>query len=271
MLWIGSLLFALIPRPDAVERLAPDFYGAVGSQVRVSWSVEPIDTTESRLTLIVRGAMNPLELTPPDLAMLPAWVELAPRLQVIPDGSPAPGRFCWRLRQKATGIISIPELVYRYYRPVAPDGSHFRVSYAESRIVPSMTPSFPAMLPRVRYQPRAGLPRWAWLVALPLAWMGCVVFMSRRENQDPEWEAILVELQAHALADPAGASANALRAALSLRLGAQVASRASGELPSGPATRVLADCDAARFGSRSAQDLPQRAAEAVRELARGTR
>ena len=59
--------------PSAVERTTADFYGAIGPSVEVTWSAEPRTIPlngELTLVLIVRNAVNPHQLTRPDLHLL---------------------------------------------------------------------------------------------------------------------------------------------------------------------------------------------------------
>ena len=138
-----------------VERQTPDFYGAIAagrSGVRVAWSVDRTEVSldsEVSLTLTVRNAANPQELTRPNLS---ARDDFARDFQVFDGTTPPPPpdadevRFVYRLRPRAVDTATVPALRYRYYRPDLPEGRRFPTTYADPLTI-TVTPPKPKEVP----------------------------------------------------------------------------------------------------------------------------
>ena len=143
--WLALLLLVMATNssvaqePSAVERTTADFYGAIGSAVEVTWSAEPRTIPlngELALILIVRNAVNPHQLTRPDLHLLDGFTKSFQVLDTLPS-NPAPAdatevRFTYRLVPNARGLMVIPALTYAYFRPELPEGKRFKTTYAEA-------------------------------------------------------------------------------------------------------------------------------------------
>lgn len=162
LLLLAGPAFAQDHRPTVadippIERQTADFYGAIATGrvgVQVAWSTDhtevPLDS-ETLLTLTVRNAANPSELTKPDL---PGRDDFARDFQVVavPDAPPqadaAEVRFAYRLRPRALGTATVPALRFRYYRPDLPDGRRFPTTYADALTL-TVTPPKPKVTPTV--------------------------------------------------------------------------------------------------------------------------
>jgi hypothetical protein len=144
MCLIGNwLLMVAMLAPPSVNDLTPlekqtaNFYWAIGTDVRVSWSVEPKLCTvgqDMTVTLRIAGSVNPAEIRAPELVML----NLDPRDfqsldETIPRTESTTGvEFRYRLRAKLGGEFNLPELAFAYYHPNRAEGKRFVTTYAES-------------------------------------------------------------------------------------------------------------------------------------------
>lgn len=153
------LLFALVAAPPsvedltAVERQTEHFYNAVATKkVEVAWSADPATVPrdgEVMLTLTVRNAANPHELTRPNLAAMDAVTKL---FQVIDRVDPPAARdakevrFTYTLRPREVGAAVVPALKYVYYRSDFADGDRFQTTYAKALTV-TVTPPAPKVSP----------------------------------------------------------------------------------------------------------------------------
>ncbi len=193
--WLALLLLVIATNSgvaqelSAVERTTADFYGAIGPAVEVTWSAEPRTIPlngELTLILIIRNAVNPHQLTRPDLHLLDSFTK---SFQVLdtPPPNPIPMdatevRFTYRLVPNARGMVVIPALAYAYFRPELPEGKRFKTTYAEAISItvtgPTLqsptTPVMPIEAPESFFQleeipERTGdWPLFSWLVPIGL-------------------------------------------------------------------------------------------------------
>lgn len=194
----GNLLLLLLmaaPEPvslaniPVVDRQATNFYGAIATgrdNVTAEWSVTPPSAPrdqEITLTLIIRSAANPRELTRPDLKTRSDFTKHF-QIDDLPDLTPVDGvaRFAYRLRPREAGSFTLPALAYRFYRPRFPEGRRFQTTYARLKepiivtepatksdvaVVPLSAPeSFFTLMPESSARE---LPLWAGLVPILLA------------------------------------------------------------------------------------------------------
>ena len=151
--------FARAESPASLEQLSPverqqsDFYGAIagtGPGVTVAWSVASAKLElggDIELTLTVKNAVNPKELSRPNLAERPEWKELFGGFQDLPGASP--GEFRYKLKPRNVGEFELPLPKYRFYNPRLPDGRRFQVAFAESPKV-AVVPQVVVRTPTVR-------------------------------------------------------------------------------------------------------------------------
>jgi hypothetical protein len=248
-----------------IDRQAEHFYNAlaVGPKgVSATWSADPARVpvdADFTLTLTIRNAANPRELTRPDLRQLPA---LTTRFQVL-DQPAAPAQpdaaevcFAYRLRPRAVGQTEIPALKYVYYRPDFPDGHRFQTTYARAIPItvtppvpqPTTAPPVPLDAPEEFFTLAAERPvlhpgRFGWLlpvaavpvlvVAWVFAWRWLFPDAARvaklRRNRAAR-HALQRLRAARASADPAGAAAAAVRAYLTARFGMTPAAQTPAEV-----------------------------------------
>lgn len=283
-----------------IDRQAPDFYGAIADREKVmaEWRVEPnpvaIDS-DTVLSLIVRNAANPTELTRPDLRQ---FDELTKQFQIedLPNEPPANGVVVYRyqLRPRELGKHTITAMNYRYYRPRYPEGRRFqtiRLSPLVVEVVPAAeepehqaipltgSESFFVVVP-LNESPQ--LPRWSWLVpiaVLPvLAAVGIGVGRwlfpdAARRAALRRHRAVRLALSRLAGADTAAAVTSALLDYLVSRHGLSSAATTPSEVSTSlqqtgwPRERVaevealLRQCDQARFSERC--DSPVSLAERI--------
>ncbi|MCZ2342201.1 MAG: hypothetical protein LC104_10460 [Bacteroidales bacterium] len=186
------LAFLLMVPPESasladipvVDRQARDFYGAIATgrdNVTAEWSATPNPVPRDQditLTLTIRSAANPRELTRPNLKQRS---DFAQHFQIddLPDRSPENGVavFRYQLRPREAGSFLLPALAYRFYRPRYPEGRRFQTTYA--RLSEPIRVTEPIEKPASVAQPIAvpesflvlvppsasvSVPAWAWLV-----------------------------------------------------------------------------------------------------------
>jgi len=94
-----------------------------GLAVKVDFALEPTEITlgeDVTLTLTIRNAFNPQQVTRPDLRKLDDFRQ---RFQItdVPGDPPTPNapavKFVYRLRSRESGSVEIPRLVYSYLTP----------------------------------------------------------------------------------------------------------------------------------------------------------
>jgi hypothetical protein len=114
--------------PPLINQPATNFYQAQGSNVKVTWSVEPTTIPEGNeltATLIITGASNPRRIVRPDLKKFP---EFQSRFTITDNDDPAPTdstkevRFSYRLRPQRRSVEEVPSLKFYYYNPTAAVG-----------------------------------------------------------------------------------------------------------------------------------------------------
>jgi len=168
----------------AVDRDAPDFYGALAKgsdRVSVTWTVDPevvpLDGT-TILRLRIEPVVNPDEVRRPALMEMPEFYRL---FQIEARGKERPGPevvvFCYHLRPRQAGVLAIPSLKFRYYRPGFPEPRRFQTTYARS-IAVTVTPAMkapevstiraPAAFFQLVPEPSTTVhvSPWAWLIPL---------------------------------------------------------------------------------------------------------
>ena len=117
-----------------------NFYGAVGTAVRVTWRLDragdPVEVAENEefvATLTVSGVSNPAKVTRPDLKALDEFRERF----VIRDGSDPPPAatgtevsFSYQLRPRDRRVTELPALEFHYFNPTAAVGKQFKTTVA---------------------------------------------------------------------------------------------------------------------------------------------
>jgi hypothetical protein len=121
----------------AVERPADHFYGAIAGKKRVEvrWEVLPVAVPLGEsftLTLVVANAVNPHELTRPPLLDFAPFRDLFSSVEdLTAEPNPAgDATFTYRVTPRNEGASFIPELVFRYYQPLAPSGRRSLTTHA---------------------------------------------------------------------------------------------------------------------------------------------
>jgi hypothetical protein len=174
-----------------VDRQASDFYGAIATgreNVTAEWTVDPNPAaldSDITLTLSIRAAANPQELTRPDLKVRADFskhfqIDDLPTVSTVPPEAGV-ARFRYRLRPREAGSFALPALVYRFYRPRFPEGRRFQTTYARLKepihVTPSAekpkTPVVPIAAPeafftRVPEDSTRAVPVWAWVIPVLL-------------------------------------------------------------------------------------------------------
>lgn len=178
-----------------IERQQADFYGAIVGPDRgitIEW-IAPKSVRvdeEFELVLRVKNAVNPAELTRPDLAARPDWQE---RFQSFADAAAsAPGEFRYRLKPRNSGTCELPLPKYRVYHARLPEGRRFQTLFQEpvtliiSDAAPVGTPpdKIPILIPERFRQPvpetdrfSTAPPMWLWMLAIgaailiPVCWI----------------------------------------------------------------------------------------------------
>jgi hypothetical protein len=167
-----------------IDRPPNHFYGAIagGKRLEVRWELSPTSAplgTPLTLTLVVRHAANPHELTRPPLLELDGFSTLFSVVEDLPDepdGS-ADVTFRYRLTPRIEGGYQIPELAYCYYEPRAPSRARTQTVYAKSVPFQVTKPSqptegaVPVIAPPEFFERRdggafarsGGPDRWAWV------------------------------------------------------------------------------------------------------------
>ncbi len=123
-----------------VGRPTTNFYGAVGTAVRVAWRLDragdPVEVAENEefvATLTVSGVTNPGKVTRPDLKVLGEFRERF----VIRDGTDPPPAatgtevsFSYHLRPRDSQVTELPALEFHYFNPTAAVGKQFKTTVA---------------------------------------------------------------------------------------------------------------------------------------------
>jgi len=298
----------------AVARSQPDFYGAIagpGETVRVEWklSASAAELGESvRLTLTVRNAVNPQELTRPDLGKRADFAALFSLIEPVPDPQPAADatavEFVYSLRPRNVGTQTVPSVKYAFYHPRFPKGREMQARYLEeltlavTKPVVTVAPPVPLTGPESFFAPASGsyasagtVPGTYWLSLLcgAPAVLVCWVVLWRwlfpdatrlaRLRRNRAVRRTLDRLRAaNRAADPAGATATAIRDYLSARFGLSPVAATPAEVSEGlteltvPPERVseadelLRRCDADRFAPEPTRTAI--AADAIRLVER---
>ncbi len=267
----AACLAALGPTP--LEGAEPQFYGAWGGVVAVSWALDPPEVPpggESVLTLWVAGHRGPGFPRRPELKSLPGFAAFARSAQVL-DAEPPVVRhesrvgFRYLLRPNGVGPAAVPSLEYRYFRPGLPPGGRFRTTYADpvtltvkAPPVPPRPVDAPEWLWRATYRP----PLPAWLSAVPAA-LGLAVFalkrpaprrrlggVSRRarERLNRLSPGMAAEAAGVVRAEVAGRTGLDARAMTASELGEELREAGYGADQAGAVAGFLEAADAARFG-----------------------
>lgn len=282
----GSLVAFLLAVPPSladvpmIDRARPNFYGAVADRlpVTVAWSVMR-DGGDIALTLTIRGAANPTEVTKPDIRPL-----MNGRFQVLdrvdPPSELGTIRFAYSLRPVASRVSDVPALPFAYYQPRYPEGRRMLTAYAEPVAIPAVASDpDPLPVPSVETLPEVPLagttvPGSAWLV--PIGFVPLIVVvgipLAGRLFPDSVRRAELRRVRAVCEAlddleaarqgdDPAGATAAAVRRFLAMQPAA-VSERFA---------ELLERCDAVRFGPPGGEGagLPVEAANLIHDEASG--
>jgi hypothetical protein len=137
------LISPAAPRPSVndlspVDRQRDDFYGAItgGGKVTAAWALSTDKATlgtDLTLTLTVTNAANPHELSRPPLADRDDFRKLFGVIEDVPGPAPPPDaarvEFRYKLRPRAEGKYSLPELKYLYYAQAAPPDRRFQTAF----------------------------------------------------------------------------------------------------------------------------------------------
>lgn len=253
----------------AVVRTQPDFYGAIaparGETLKVSWAfsapaVELGGTV--RLTLTVRNAVNPRELSRPDLAKIAEFSDKFSLIEPVPSDEPAEDatavEFVYRLRPRNEGKFEIDPPTYRYYRPgpqgkTLPRAFHDPLPLTVTKPEEKRVPPVPLSGPDSFFEPASGsysaggaVPRLYWralLIAPPvllaiwvLAWRWVypdAVRLARLRRNRAVRRTLDRLRAARRAADPVGETAAAFRYYLSARFGLPPTANTPGEVAAG--------------------------------------
>lgn len=137
---------AVAPPPTSVEQIPvldrpqDHFYGAIAGPKRVEvwWEVTPAEVPLGEsfsLSLVVANAVNPHELSRPPLLELSGFRELFSAVEPLPADAPTTSgeiAFRYRVTPRNVGTFCVPELTYRYYQPLAPEGRRTFTTRAEA-------------------------------------------------------------------------------------------------------------------------------------------
>lgn len=253
----------------AVVRTQPDFYGAIaparGETLKVSWAFSAAEVESSgtvRLTLTVRNAVNPRELTRPDLTKIAEFNEKFSLLEPVTADEPAEDakvvEFVYNLRPRNEGKFEIDPPKYCYYRPgpqgkTLPRAFHDPLPLTVKKPEVKLAPPVPLSGPDSFFEPASGsyaaggaVPRLYWralLIAPPvllvlwvLAWRWVYPDAARlaRLRRNRAVRRTLDRLRAaRRAADPVGETAAAFRYYLSARFGLPPAANTPGEVLAG--------------------------------------
>jgi hypothetical protein len=194
---------------SAIDQQKDDFYGALAKadkSIKASWTLDnPLTTSaDSPLTLTLTNVLNPEEVKAPDLANRPefqaAFVRIEAPSRIEFDPTTGVVKIITTVRPRNAGKLTIPELKFVYYLPVA---TRFQTTYAVSleRTVnaPMATAPIPLDGPPDFFVERAvtrsnDVPSWCWW-ALPAVLtsfaVGFVLWHRRQYPQAAERARIL--------------------------------------------------------------------------------
>jgi len=286
---IGNILISLLillqspaDEPTALERLTPDFYGAVGKAVELEWQLnaDAVDVGKPiRAILRVRGATNPAELIAPKAIFSNAnagfQVIVGPSTVVSAKASTMV-EFAYDIVPNRAGKQELPSVKYAYYRPGFPEGRRFAVVYAEAKSFTATSPSTTVpkadavRVPPELFEPNdGGLPPWATLMviaALPW-WLYAANTIHRRLFPDAAGLAVLHRSRAvglcwrrlgkcHTATDVRSALLEWLKSRHGLPTATTTSSEISTGRPNAPiweheAIKLLADCERSHYAGRS--------------------
>jgi hypothetical protein len=275
----------------ALERTRDHFYGAIAADKRgvtVRWQVSPAAVTfgeSCTLRLVVSNAVNPAELVRPPLLDFADFRDLFSAVEDLPTETDPSGEvtFPYRVTPRNDGAFHIPELKYRYFQPLAPEGFGGLATHAVkvpfSVTKPTAPPASPLVAPADYFAVRTdgaftrggGPGGWAWAglfaagVAVGVVW---VVGWRRLFPDGARLAAIRRHRAVRIALDrlrrprvPPEAIAVTLRNYLIARYGLSFTAQTPAEVASGlekvgvPAERaaeaegVLRACDAVRFAA----------------------
>lgn len=245
-------------------------YNAVGRKVSAVWVTETptVNVGEPlKVTLVVHGAENPTRIRKPNLAALPAFAN-AFAIESVAD-PPAPAgeaRFAYILRPRASTVIAVPELKFRFYVPMSQPGSEVQETYAKKlsiavQAVAAPPVEVPPPLPPLAPSDEPGPFAWAGLVlGLIAGTAGYVVWWRYRNPSGPERERRLRVRATRRLQDRLATAMTTDDVAAAVREFAAVQPGAA---------ELLATCDAARFAP--ADTNPQPLIDAARRLTQSGR
>lgn len=142
--------FITAQEPPIAGLPTTDYYGARGSGVKVTWSLDRTTVPEDEAiaaTLTVTGATNPQQIVRPDLKKLP---EFHDRFTITDNADPPPAddakqvRFSYQLRPRSRSVSKVPTLKFRWYNRAGGLDRQFPTARAE--FVP-ITVTAPAVKP----------------------------------------------------------------------------------------------------------------------------
>jgi hypothetical protein len=197
----------------AIDQQKDDFYGALakaGKSIKATWTLDNSLTTssDSTLTLTLSNVLNADEVKSPDLANRPEFqaafvrIEAPSRIEFDPTTSTV--KIITTVRPRNPGKLSVPELKFVYYLPVA---MRFQTTYAESldRTVTAPAAAAPVPLdgPPDFFVERAAtrsiaVPAWLWW-AVPLMLTSIAVgfvFWHRRQYPQAAERARILRIRA---------------------------------------------------------------------------
>ncbi len=313
------LISPAAPRPSVndlspVDRQRDDFYGAItgGGKVTAAWALSTDKATlgtDLTLTLTVTNAANPHELSRPPLADRDDFRKLFGVIEDVPGPAPPPDaarvEFRYKLRPRAEGKYSLPELKYLYYAQAAPPDRRFQTAFVaavpfsvtkppvpKSPVVPLDGPTqFFQVRSAAVFPPSGGPSAWWWAgllggaAVLTAGWIvGWRVWYpdAARLARIRRTRAVRVafdRLRTAALSpDPTADTATAFRRYLHDRFGLPYSATTPAEVATGltelnlppdriaEAEQLLRRCDAARFAA--AGDIMVSPDEALRLIER---
>ncbi len=126
--------FSVAQEVPLVGRPTEDFYGAVGSGVKVAWQLDRTEVAEDEeiiATLVVTNVANAQQIARPDLKKLK---DIEDRFVITDLPNPTPNEaasevsFAYRLRPRNRQTDRLPTLVFYYFNPTAPVGKQFKLT-----------------------------------------------------------------------------------------------------------------------------------------------
>jgi hypothetical protein len=193
-----------------LERREPDFYGAIRLanqplQVEFAFGSNPIEFgRDTALTLTIRGAANPSELSRPKLRGRPEFDAIFASIEDGPVQVPTqPGvvSIAYKVRPRNPGQFELPGLKYRFFVLNQPSGKRFQSAFTPvlpftvqpppqvlEPVVPLMAPDSYFALPKLEARPVTSppFPTWHWFALFVGLLMGTLIWIGFWRKRNPD-------------------------------------------------------------------------------------